>query len=85
MALDQARQIDMPAIRSREQIALPQQAVGMHVGYIQRRVQGARRRCDVERNRYDLVLASLDVGRRDRENRGDTNDHADHRDGRADQ
>ena len=83
MALDQARQIDMPAIRSREQIALPQQAVGMHVGHIQRPLQRLRCRRDVERNRHDLVLAALDVSRRERENRGHADDHTDRDGGRS--
>ncbi|HEV7411728.1 MAG TPA: hypothetical protein VGO01_24855 [Bradyrhizobium sp.] len=63
-------------IRSLKQVALPQQAVGMHVGDVKRRVQGLRGGCDAEVNRRDLVLRSVDLARGDREKPGSHNDQS---------
>jgi hypothetical protein len=64
--LDQARQVDMAMIGARQQITLPRQAVGMHVGDVERRLQRLRRRRDIEGNGLHLVLGAVDLFRRER-------------------
>ena len=56
----------MAAIRALEQVALPQQAVGMDVGDIKRRLQSLRGRRDAQLDRHHPVLQLLDPARRDR-------------------
>ena len=52
----------MAAIRTLEDVALPEQAVGMHVGDVEHFLQRLSGWRDAERNRHDPVLAALDVG-----------------------
>ena len=68
----------MAAIGALEQVALPQQPVGMHVGDVERRLQSLRGGRDAELNRHDPVQRLLDLGRHDRE---EADSHHDQRDG----
>ena len=67
MAGLQPRQIDLSAIRSLEQVALPQQAVRVHVGDIERLLQRLGMRADLVIARRDLVDRILDDARHEHE------------------
>ena len=64
----------MPVVRTREQVAAPEQFVGMHVGHQQRAVQRVRRVGDDDmRRRHHHVHPSIHHARHDREGDDDGN------------
>src|SRR5262245_25419051 len=67
----------MPAIGSLQQVTLPEQAIGVHVGDVERRMQGLRCRSDVQGNGCDLVLPTLDPTRGDHKEPAEQDDYGD--------